>query len=93
MVVAIAFGSADAAAAASGCKYQGGSNALPTSGAPALVYANGNASPSGFIGISDGSGDNYGQLSGDSSGGQLEGNSTTLGQSGWVRTDGSMGSC
>jgi hypothetical protein len=93
VLAAIVLGSAGSAAAASSCSYKGRANALPTSGAPVLVYANGDASPSGFIGISDGSGDNYGQLSGDSSGIQAEGKSASLGQSGWVKSDGSMGSC
>lgn len=76
------------------CKYRGEENALPTAGAPVLVYANGEqGGPSGFVGISDGSGDNYGQLSGSSDGVQFEGNSTSAGQSGYANTAPSNGSC
>lgn len=79
--------------ASAGCTYKGDANALPTSGLPLLVYANGDQSPSGFIGISDGSGDNYGQVSGDASGVQFEGKSTSAGQSGYANSSGTTGSC
>ena len=79
--------------ASADCSYKGDSNALPTSGLPVLVYANGDTTPAGFIGISDGSGDNYGQISGGPSGVQIEGKSSDAGQSGWAKSDGAMGAC
>lgn len=92
MLVAVVLNSAGSAAA-EGCSYKGGDNALPTSGLPVLVYANGGAAPSGHIGVSDGTGDNYGQVSGGSSGIQAEGKSTTAGQSGYTHSGGGMGGC
>lgn len=80
--------------AAAECTYRGEENALPTAGAPLLVYANGEqGGPSGFVGISDGSGENYGQVSGSPDGVQFEGKSASAGQSGFVNTAPANGSC
>ncbi len=93
LVATAAFSIAGPATAKSPCKYKGKHNALPTGGLPVLVYANGDMSPSGFVGIGDGTSDNYAQVGGDSSGVQVEGKSSTAGQSGYANTGASYGSC
>ena len=73
-----------------GCKYKGGDNALPATGTPYIVYGNGSMSPSGHIGFSNGSKSGYFQVSGDSSGIQIEGNSDTAGAGGYANTKGEV---
>ena len=93
--VAIAiFGTAGHAAAKGPCKYKGKDNGLPVpAGLPVWIYANGDMSPSGYAGVGDGTSDNYGQVGGDSSGAQAEGQSKTIGESGYANTGASYGSC
>jgi len=78
---------------ASPCKYKGGQNGLPTNGLPVLAYANGSGAPSGFIGVGDGTNNNYVQAGGDSGGGQIEAKSSAAGQSAYANTSGGIGSC
>lgn len=73
-----------------GCSYKGGDNAVPATGTPYGVYGNGDMSPKGHIGFSNGSKSGYAQASGDSSGAQVEGNSDTAGQSGYANTKGEV---
>ena len=86
-------GTAGHATAKSPCTYKGKQNALPTAGLPIYVYADGDMSPSGYVGVGDGTSDNYGQIGGDSSGAQAEGRSKAAGESGYVNTGASYGSC
>jgi hypothetical protein len=79
--------------AGSPCRYKGKGNALPDGGLPVLVYANGDTSPSGYVGIGDGTSNNYGQVSGDSSGVQIEGKSSSAGESGNANSNAYYGSC
>ena len=73
-----------------GCNYKGGDSALPATGTPYGVYGNGDMSPKGHVGFSNGSKSGYAQVSGDASGIQVEGNSETAGQSGYANTKGEV---
>jgi hypothetical protein len=87
------FGLGATASAKSPCKYMGKGNALPTAGLPVYVYADGNTSPSVYVGGGDGTSHNYGQVSASSRGAQAEGKSKTLGESGYINTGGHYGPC
>lgn len=80
-------------AGAGGCNYKGGKNALPTSGLPVLVYGNGDMSPSGFVGVSDGTSGNYVQISGDSSSIQVEMFIGSANANGYANSSGAYGGC
>jgi hypothetical protein len=88
-----ALGPVTAASAGGPCKYMGGGNALPTSGLPVVLFANGDTSPSGYVGVGDGTSANYAQVSGNAGGAQVEGKSSTAGESGYANTSGAYGSC
>jgi len=94
LVAVASAGLAGTASAKSPCKYKGKTNGLPVPGGlPAWVYANGDMSPSGYVGVGDGTSDNYAQVSGDAGGVQVEGKSKDAGQSGYANTGASYGSC
>jgi len=96
------FGLGSGTLRADGCNYRGEENGLPTGSVPGLpvvgappvlLYGNATTAPAGFIGVSQGSALSYAQVEGDASGAQVEANSATAGESVWVNTDGSTGSC
>ena len=87
---AIAVPSAGPSQLLAGCNYKGGDNALPATGTPYGVYGNGDMSPKGHVGFSNGSKTGYFQASGDANGAQVEGNSDTAGASGYANTSGEV---